>query len=386
MLHTNGFTREYASIYYYHAGGWADSFGMPENMIKQRFKFVQKSDTKFYYPIFVVAQSKKLTYPLQLPQKVVKKIKQKNCKILLFNTFEGWDYLYSHDVYISILREKYNLGFDDFVIVSGNLSPHKNVKSLYFNIWENSYSYLLDDPSVLINFKNNIVNSTIYDNSFICLNRRPRPHRIAVLTLLHEYRKQGILTMGIGDAGNNSFSYEKLMPEFRHSYKYLSNIYDTLNIRQHLPYMYDVDTSIETPVEDRNIDKFLNSYLHIVTETLISNNPNQIFFSEKTFKPIIFMRPFVLINRVNSLKELKKMGFETFGDIIDESYDDIYDNEQRVIAAIDAAIDFFTKPKIELNKILISILDRLEHNHLTLKKRKDKTLKSIPKKLINYLG
>lgn len=386
VLHTNGFTREYASKYYYHAGGWIASFGIPEHIIKQNFNFVKKSDTKFYYPIFVIAQSINLTYPLALPQKVVKKIKQKNCKILLFNTFEGWDYLYSHDVYVRILREKYNLDFDDFVILSGNLAPHKNIKSFYLNVWENVYSYLLDDPSILINFKNNIMNSKIYDNSFICLNRRPRPQRLAVLTMLHDYRDQGILTMGTGDASIESFSYEKLFPEFRNSYKYLSNIYDTLNIRQHLPYVYDVDTSEEIPIEDQNIDKFLNSYLHIVTETFISNNPNQIFFSEKTFKPIIFMRPFVLINSVNSLKELKKMGFKTFGDIIDESYDDIYDDEQRIIAAIDSAIDFFTKPKYELNNILINIVDRLEHNHMMLKKRKDKMFKSIPKQLNNYLG
>ena len=386
MQYANGFTKAYAADYYYHNGSYEEMFGIPGNILYKNFKFIEKSDTKFYYPIFVVAQSPNLTHPIELPPKVVKKIKQKHCKIMLFNPYEGWAYSYSHDVYVYILRKKYNLDFEDFVIVSGNIASHPNVKSLYLNVWENSYAYIMDDPPHLVNFKNSILSSTTYDNKFICLNRRPRSHRIAVLTMLHDYKDSGILTMGTGDVGIPQFSYDNQLSEFMNSYTSLSHDYTKLNIRQHLPYVYDVDTSIDCPAEDQDVGKFINSYLHIVTETMVSNDPNQIFFSEKTFKPIVFMRPFVLVNRVGALKELKKMGFETFSDILDESYDDIFNNEQRVIAAMNSAIDFFTKPKEELNKILIAILDRLEHNHVILKKRKDKMLKSIPKKLNNYLG
>lgn len=386
MQYANGFTKEYASNYYYHTGGHQEIFGIPERIFQRNFKFFEKTDIKFYYPIFVVAQSFNLTKPLELPPKIVKKIKQKKCKILLINAFEGWAYDYSHDVYIYILQKKYKLEFDDFVIVSANMAKHPLVNTLYLNVWETTYSYIMEDTLQKLDFKNKILSSTTCDNRFICLNRRPRSHRIAVLTLLHDYRDTGILTMGTGDANIPQFSYDSQLTEFMHLYKSLSDEYNELDIRKDLPYVYDMDTSIECPAEDQDIDKFINSYLHIVTETLVSNDPNQIFFSEKTFKPIVFMRPFVLINRAGALKQLHEMGFKTFSDVIDESYDDIVDNEQRVIAAINAAIDFFIKPKDELNTILINMLDRLEHNHLTLQKRKNKMLKSISKKLNNYLG
>lgn len=45
------------------------------------------------------------------------------------------------------------------------------------------------------------------------------------------------------------------------------------------------------------------------------------FFTEKTSKPIIARRLFVMFAGKNYLTNLKKLGFRTFGEIIDESYD-----------------------------------------------------------------
>jgi hypothetical protein len=69
------------------------------------------------------------------------------------------------------------------------------------------------------------------------------------------------------------------------------------------------------------------TYYSIVSETLDFNNYS--FFTEKIAKPILAKRPFVVFSGRHYLKNLKQLGFKTFDNIIDESYDDIVDLEQR---------------------------------------------------------
>jgi hypothetical protein len=65
-----------------------------------------------------------------------------------------------------------------------------------------------------------------------------------------------------------------------------------------------------------------SSCFEIVVETDIEN----LFITEKTLKPIICKKPFLLAASSNSLRFLRKYGFQTFDSLFDESYDtiDIY--------------------------------------------------------------
>jgi hypothetical protein len=68
------------------------------------------------------------------------------------------------------------------------------------------------------------------------------------------------------------------------------------------------------------------TWYSIVTE---SQYRKTIFFSEKTAKPLISKRLFVMFSSQNFLSSLRSLGFQTFGDVIDESYDCISDDIQR---------------------------------------------------------
>lgn len=60
----------------------------------------------------------------------------------------------------------------------------------------------------------------------------------------------------------------------------------------------------------------------IVSETLITNfSQSQIFLSEKTMKPLAFFHPMLIWGQAGSLEKLRSMGFETFENLFDESYD-----------------------------------------------------------------
>jgi len=57
----------------------------------------------------------------------------------------------------------------------------------------------------------------------------------------------------------------------------------------------------------------------LVVESGIDNNP--MIHSEKILKPIAFQHPFIVWGPCRYLEWLKTWGFETFDNIIDESYD-----------------------------------------------------------------
>lgn len=54
-----------------------------------------------------------------------------------------------------------------------------------------------------------------------------------------------------------------------------------------------------------------------------------LFLTEKTFKPIMYGHPFIMYGQPRSLEYLKTLGFKTFPNIFDESYDTITDTNKR---------------------------------------------------------
>ena len=82
---------------------------------------------------------------------------------------------------------------------------------------------------------------------------------------------------------------------------------------------------------DISHDAYHNAYINLVTETFVQSN--ELFFTEKIWKPIACGQLFIVIGPTGSLSALKKMGIDTFDDIIDHSrYEHIQDWKQRINA------------------------------------------------------
>ena len=91
---------------------------------------------------------------------------------------------------------------------------------------------------------------------------------------------------------------------------------------------YDV-TKPQGPVVSNHYEQ---SMISIVTETTYENG--DVFLSEKTWKTIAHAHPFILVGPANSLEKLRQFGFKTFAPFINESYDSIVDNNQRMAAIV----------------------------------------------------
>jgi hypothetical protein len=74
---------------------------------------------------------------------------------------------------------------------------------------------------------------------------------------------------------------------------------------------------------------YLDSYINLVTETRFIHGTDP-FISEKTFRPIINLQPFLMFGNYHTLRKLRDYGFKTFGPFIDESYDEETDPVKRM--------------------------------------------------------
>jgi hypothetical protein len=72
--------------------------------------------------------------------------------------------------------------------------------------------------------------------------------------------------------------------------------------------------------------------IEVVLETLFDDDRHHL--TEKTLRPIACGKPFLLAATAGSLQYLRNYGFETFAELIDESYDTITDSRARLDAII----------------------------------------------------
>ena len=103
---------------------------------------------------------------------------------------------------------------------------------------------------------------------------------------------------------------------------------------------------------------YTNAFVEIVHETDI----NAFFITEKTIRPILFKKPFLVMGCRNFMSNLKKLGFRTFDSWLDERYDDAegrsrYDLILRRINMI-GRMDYKTCTQMNLE-----MQDVIEHNY-----------------------
>jgi len=83
------------------------------------------------------------------------------------------------------------------------------------------------------------------------------------------------------------------------------------------------------------------AYLNIVTESA-EYVPELFYMSEKISKTLVLGMPFLVFGCCGYLRYLRDLGFKTYGDYIDESYDCIVDQTTRCNAIVDILNDFVT--------------------------------------------
>jgi hypothetical protein len=98
-----------------------------------------------------------------------------------------------------------------------------------------------------------------------------------------------------------------------------------------------------------------NTHFSVVVESQVDNLT--IFVTEKTFKPMAFQHPFVIMAQAGHLNYLRSQGFETYSNLFDESYDTIPNWLMRLKAVTSTIKNFDLQPYDKLTQ------QKIAHNY-----------------------
>ena len=224
-----------------------------------------------------------------------------------------------------------------------------------------------------------------FNKKFICLNWRFTPHRQLLAAYL-VLRSSVVSWYYRGDlpitANYNWFSIyttpniNKYYENIINGITYLnanSPLNVDLNITEAIPlYSSKIgtqpDTKILNNIENELIENaYMNVFCDIVTESRFAQPTAN--YSEKTFHPMWYKKPFVLAAPPHTLKYLKEEGYKTFSEFWDESYDDCENHDERLMKIYDV-IDYIDSKTIDELRIMYEQMKPiLQHNYSLIKQK-----------------
>jgi len=284
-----------------------------------------------------------------------KKVKFLFFRIGEFDSYSEGQFLHD-EVYVEFLSLIKSYGCDDsdcmFLSFNFNIDyalRNSGIVSRYHNFCQlNLYNILKDVKDNLLN--NFIKSEQPRPHHYLCYNHQPKPHRDKVVKFLMNY-----------DNGLLSSSHNNLF--------------------------LDGDKDIENwTTKNRNLYYHANrthyntTYFSIITESHFSNilDTNNLAFTEKTWKPITNFHPFFIVGGYKSMEKLRSIGFKTFGDFFDESYDNGTTN---LFVELDRILKLDRK---ELNDIYYNMKDILIHNFNHFFKICEKEVKDLQDDLFDF--
>ena len=170
--------------------------------------------------------------------------------------------------------------------------------------------------------------SILPKKDFLCLNLKPRPNRKFFIDLLHKHE---VYENGYISFGGNTLEGTKFDKEARRS----------LGANQIvIPTFFDISPWVN------------NVYFEVVMDDVYSfnkhsNDENYIYMSEKVYRTIYNKLPMMVYGKPEYLKYLQALGFKTYNNFFDETYDVIEDWRSRGRMIADQVKRFCQKPDTE---------------------------------------
>jgi hypothetical protein len=217
-----------------------------------------------------------------------------------------------------------------------------NISCLEYFEWQTSRNYDMQVNRLKVIPLPKNLNYNAIQKTFLCLNNRQRSHRtnLFVLFTVNDLLKDSFYTMNdnSGFEQNDPKTYRMADTISRNLMaRYGLTVEDINKMEKILPLKLEVDTATDLDSMTElfgTVDTYYQSSLiSVVTETNFETP--DVFNTEKIFKPMIHRHPFILVGPYKTLEKLKELGYKTFSDFWDESYDDIEDPDERLLKIVE---------------------------------------------------
>ena len=364
-------------------------------------------DEEFIYPYSVINE-KFFTVDIPLPpNKVIEAVKQRKAKIVFFYGAEGHTYSigkleklieFTKKVGVDVHYYHSNLKLSESYeqwkkIIPDKITPKLKIhrfSAFEVDPWcvhldrtidrdvralERAYAEKVNEHRVT----KNVINPNNL-KKFLIFNRRPRLYRSLIhgAVMSDDNLKINSYT---GIENNSHLDGQISLFENKATNLYRGErIYNYIktNREKYKNEGYELDVNLnENQAFNFPLSFYYNSLISVVTETETQNNC--VFFTEKIFKAILGLHPFIMITSPYFLQTLKDEGYQTFDRFWDESYDSIVDDDLRFSTVLKLIEDLNTKSISELTKMYSEMQSILKHNYMEFlhNSRHIKYLKSL---------
>jgi hypothetical protein len=350
-------------------------FGIDDNLYKKNY--CKLSDIhpgeNYYYMISHYCSYDNLfnENEWELSDEVEYYVRHKNLKVIFLSEHESYMDFDVDVKKLSTLIDKKELNPKQFYLINNNSLINDIKDTTPINLYKSNFLLGQFSDSVL---KNEYKFSFIEDKPFLflCQNRRPKSHRIALLALL---KNNGLLDSGLVDW---SLTYGLMNHPLLNVYEHQDFI-NGANDKKLLHSYYEVCSKPKLNFYETNLDWFdnpnnylhfrhiecksyENSYINIATES--HYEIKDIHITEKSFKPFYFYQFPIFLASYRHVEKLKKehSDLDFFEDIINYDYDLEIDDKKRLYMVFDEIVRL-SKLEKEIKSYYINNKDRFIKNH-----------------------
>jgi len=326
-----------------------------------RYVFPIRSDKLGFFASEPALKELLTDFSFTIPDCVINDVRENRCKILIDNSVESYDIIVTD--YMSIIKEiiiktikKYDLKKTDVILLTANYRTRlSNDFLVAVKNWGDTRIRPCDDNFFNLQ-KNLILSKAERPKKVLTFMRKERSFRFHFAKFIYDnnLKEDNIVTFG---KNVSPYYWENNSVQF--SSEFISS----------LPWEYDIDLKNNKNFEfmlarsEAEINAYLETYINYVVERSITYLDYELDISEKIFKPIAFLQPFVVFGQPGSLEFLKSLGFKSFDRWWDESYDSIKDEQTRFRAITSLYKKLSRMTKFELSEIMYEAWPVLEHNY-----------------------
>ena len=199
---------------------------------------------------------------------------------------------------------------------------------------------------------------------FATVYGRPLWHRIGLVAHLKKYHSDISLLGCLADPGSfdnrELFEVSQLFRHAPHSLQNFAEIWKQLPMTLHNVAEYTPGQQMSDGYIAQTKNLYPNFLIDIVAEPF--TNGDCFFATEKTVRPMMLKKPFILMGSKNHLDYLHQMGFRTFSDFWNEDYDG-YEGKERYVKILKLIDMLAQKSTDELEHMYWDMQYTLDYNY-----------------------
>jgi hypothetical protein len=339
----------------------------------------EDTDHSTWYPINIYFFDFACDYFNYIRDEVLDRVRQKRLRILFI--YSEPDDPFEIEKRLQELCQQHSIDRELIFFLSGNSVANSIDGMAYLQYHE--YLFEIQNTSIPA--------PTIFDcktKKYTCLNRVHKQYR---KEFVYNIWKDGLTKDAYVSYGNvknkDQFKDQSILNWwFIRGQTYKDDIirgidYPSKKFEDSLPLSADNLNTDEHNDHSLSVDYlFTDSYWNIVMETYMDATGG-VFLTEKTFKPIKYGQPFVILGTPGSLELLSEQGYKTFSPWVDESYDQEKNVRYRWYAIIEIVRKIADMSLEDLHKKHIEMTSTILHNQAWFKRNKKQELEQVFKRL-----